>query len=280
MEKRICAVTMVRDGGFFLQKWVEWYGGELGRENLYIFFDGLDQVPPECTVGCNVRVVPRVEGKVAAADRGRIDIISGFACGLLDRYEFVIGTDVDEFIVPDPSCGLSLRGFLSSLDVRGHKAFSPLGCDVVQNISCEGPLDRSLPVLGQRQFALLSTRYTKASVLCARAEWGSGFHRVRGSNLHILPGLYLFHFGCADATDVLSKIADGDLSSRGWSHHLQKRYRLFRTVSRLPVRDWDAWTPRARRLQSLIRPPWAWNKPSMAGMRLLVRIPERFFGKV
>ena len=280
MEKRICAITMVRDGGFFLQKWVEWYGGQLGRQNLHIFFDGEDQVPPECTAGCNVRVVPRVEGNVSASDKGRIAILSECARGLLDSCDFVIGTDVDEFIIPDPSLGQTLPQFLSSLDTEGARAFSPLGCDVVQNISCEGPLDRSLPVLGQRSFALMSTRYTKASILCSKAEWGSGFHRVRGSNLHILPGLYLFHFGCADATDVLSKIADGDLSSRGWSHHLQKRYRLFRTVGRLPVRDWETWTPRARRLQSLIRPPWAWNKPSMAGMRLLVRIPERFFGRV
>ena len=276
MEKRICAITMVRDGGLFLRKWVEWYGGMLGKENLYIYFDGLDQVPPECTQGCNVTVVPRVEGKVSESDRGRIAIVSARACQLLDSYDFVIGTDVDEFITTDPSSGLSLPEFLGKLDVGKRKAFSPLGCDVVQNIECEGPLDPSVPVLSQRSFALLSTRYTKASILCAKASWGSGFHRVRGSNLHILPGLYLFHFGCADASDVMAKISNGDLSSRGWSRHLQKRYRLFRTVSRLPARDWDAWTPRARRLQTLIRPPYAWNKPSMAGLRLLVRIPTQF----
>ncbi|MBO4475485.1 MAG: glycosyltransferase family 2 protein, partial [Bacteroidales bacterium] len=242
MEKRICAITMVRDGSFFLRKWVDWYGSEFGKDNLYIFFDGQDQVPPAFTEGCNVRIVPRVEGQVSKADKGRIAILSDCARTLLDRYDFVIGTDVDEFITPDPSLGVSLSGFLSSLDVRGRKAFSPLGCDVVQNTSCEGALDWQRPVLGQRSFALLSTRYTKASILCAKASWGSGFHRVRGSDFKIIPGLFLFHFGCADAAGILSRISDPDLSTRGWDRHLRKRYRLLRTVSRLPARDWDLWT--------------------------------------
>ena len=43
MMKRIAALTMVRNDDFYLEKWVEYYGGQLGKENLYIFFDGTDQ---------------------------------------------------------------------------------------------------------------------------------------------------------------------------------------------------------------------------------------------
>ena len=267
---------MVRGGENYLAKWTAWYGGHLGYDNLYIFFDGTDQVPPPCTAGCNIRVVPRVEGNVAEGDRGRIKLLSECASSLLDRYDFVIGTDVDEFIAPDPACGLDLVQLLSALDIRGRKCFSALGCDVVQNVSCEGPMDWSRPFLDQRSFALLSTRYTKASILCRPVPWGSGFHRVRGSNYHILKDLYLFHFGCADASDVDLRRADRDLAARGWSRHLGKRRRLFRLVAGLKARDWDAWTPRARRLQTVCRPPYAWNKPAMLGLRILVRIPERF----
>lgn len=278
MQKRISALTMVRGGGPFLGRWVSYYGGLLGKENLYVFFDGQDQVPPPCTEGCNVSVVPRVEGSVAESDRGRAAILSECASRLIGDYDFVIGTDVDEFIAPDPSTGLTLPQYLGALDPAGRKCFSPLGLDVVQNIAVEGAVDPARGLLEQRSFALVSTRYTKASILCAKAEWGSGFHRVRGSNLHILKDLYLFHFGCADASEVLSKLADGDLASRGWSRHLQKRRRLFNTVSKLPVHNWDTWIPRARRLQSCIRPPYAWNKPAMLGLRILLRIPSRFSG--
>ena len=185
--------------------------------------------------------------------------------------------------MPDPSKWLSLPEYLSGIDVNGCVAFSPLGCDVVQNVESEAALDPSRPVLAQRSFALLSTRYTKASILCAKGaaggakpQWGSGFHRVRGCNLHILKDLYLFHFGCANAPDILVKKSDADLAARGWARHLRKREHLFKLVSSLPVRNWDVWTPRARRLQSVIRPPYAWNKPAMLGLRILVRIPERF----
>ena len=41
--KKIAALTMVRNDDFYLRKWVEYYGAQLGRENLYIWFDGTDQ---------------------------------------------------------------------------------------------------------------------------------------------------------------------------------------------------------------------------------------------
>ena len=276
MKKLAAAITMVRDGGFFLEKWVSWYGTRLGKENLFILFDGQDQVPPACTQGCNTLVLPRVEGNVAQGDRGRAAVISSKAAQLLEQYRFVIGTDADEYVIPDPSTGLDLAEFLTSLEPGKRVCLSPLGLDVVQNTACEKELDKSVPVLKQRTHAFLSTRYTKASILCAPAQWGSGFHRVRGSDFTIVENLYLFHFGCADAAMVLDRVKDSDLSSRGWDRHLAKRRRLFDTVCRLKVRDFDAWVPRARRMQSRLRPPYAWNKPSMLGIRILVRIPDRF----
>ena len=42
MSKNICALTMVRNDDFNLRKWVEYYGRELGKENLFIYFDGTD----------------------------------------------------------------------------------------------------------------------------------------------------------------------------------------------------------------------------------------------
>lgn len=91
MNKRICALTMVRNDDFFLRKWVAYYGGQLGLENLYVYFDGEDQVVPDFCDGVNVTVRPRVPGLVAAADRGRIDFLSGQASALLERYDIVIG---------------------------------------------------------------------------------------------------------------------------------------------------------------------------------------------
>ncbi|MBR3074492.1 MAG: glycosyltransferase family 2 protein [Bacteroidales bacterium] len=274
--KSIAALTMVRNGEFYLSRWVGYYGDLLGKENLYIYFDGTDQTVPDFAKGCNTEILPRTAGNVREADKGRIKILSDKAAGLFKRYDYVIGTDVDEFLVPDPKLGVSLPEFLSSLDSAGRTSFSGLGCDVIQHLKYEQALDRSKALLQQRSFACLSTRYTKTSVLCKPVPWGSGFHRTKSGDFHIVPDLYLFHFGCADVPDNELKLMDKDLAQRGWGRHLNKRMRLIRTAAELPVSDWDKWTGKARLLQSWIRRPFTWNKPAMLNLKVLVRIPERF----
>ena len=100
---------MVRNDDFFLSKWVGYYGRQLGKENLHVIFDGLDQKVPEFCDGVNVERVEHVKGNVHEADRGRIDLISQRAARLFDRYDMVIGTDVDEFLVVDPLLGKDSR---------------------------------------------------------------------------------------------------------------------------------------------------------------------------
>lgn len=275
-NKKIAALTMVRNDSFFLEKWVSWYGAMLGKENLHIFFDGADQAVPGCTGGCHVEVLPRSEGNVRQSDRRRIDFLSDFAATLFGSYDYVIGSDVDEFLVADPALGMTLPELISSLDAGGRNSFSALGCDVTVNAAEEAPLDTSRPILEQRRFALISTRYTKASILCRPVNWGSGFHRTRKGNYHIVPGLYLLHFGSADRSFIEQKLQDADLGSRGWERHLHKRIRLIDSIPYITVRSWDKWIPLAVRLQTFVRRPYLWNKPAMLNLRILTELPERF----
>jgi len=53
-----------------------------------------------------------------------------------------------------------------------------------------------------------------------------------------------------------------------------------RLVTELRARDFDRWTRLSRVAQTLLRPPYAWNKPGMLGLKLVVRIPERFWNIV
>ena len=140
--KRICALTMVRNDEFYLRKWVEYYGAQLGRENLYVYFDGVDQQVPEWCEGVNICVREKVVGQVAKADKGRINFLSERAAELLGSYDLVIGTDADEILVVDPALGLSLAEFLSRQKIA--TSLSGLGVDVGQHDSGAFPL--SLPV--------------------------------------------------------------------------------------------------------------------------------------
>lgn len=276
--RKIAALTMLRDDDFFLEKWVAWYGAQLGRGNLYIWFDGLDQSVPPCCEGCHTGRIEHLALPVHEGDRRRIDFLSERARELFAQgYEAVIGTDVDEFLLPDPALGKSLPEFIS--DIRSTRvSLSGLGIDVGQNLRVEGPLNPELPMLAQRSFAKLSTRYSKASVLLQPCDWGSGFHRVRGKNFHICEGLYLFHFGCVDLDRIKARMAHAGLRAEGWERHLRKRSGTITLASRAKVRDWEKWTAIARRCQNCVRPPYAWNKPAMFELGIIVEIPSRFKG--
>ena len=58
--KKIAALTMVRNDDFFLQKWVEYYGAQLGPENLYVYFDGTDQTIPGFCKDVHAQCVPKI----------------------------------------------------------------------------------------------------------------------------------------------------------------------------------------------------------------------------
>lgn len=274
MVKRICALTMVRNDEFFLKKWVEYYSAQLGKSNLYVYFDGEDQQVPDFCEGVNVCVRQRVPGKVAAADRGRIDFLSSQARELFKEYDMVIGTDVDEFLVVDPNLGVSLKEFLSSQPERA--SYSGLGIDVGQHLDKEAEISAESSFLQQRRFARLSTRYSKASVITEPLEWGSGFHRVRNTNFKIVKDLYLFHFGCIDMKRLESKFSDSDKIASGWERHLKKRAKTIYDVSEGKARDWNRSVSLARNVQNVVRPPYAWNKPAMFNLKIIVEIPERF----
>lgn len=276
--KKICALTMVRNNEFFLRRWVAWYGAQLGRENLYVYLDGTDQILEGNYQGVHITFCEHVDDPVLVGDRRRIDFLSSQAAELLKTYDMVIGTDVDEFLVPDPALHLTLAAFLDRQ--KEAISYSALGIDVGQHMQNEAPFDESRPFLGQRRFAVLSSRYSKASVLAAPVAWGSGFHRVRKHNFHILPDLYLFHFGCADYNRFRALFDDNEHIRNGWGGHLARRVRTIDIVTRSQPRMWEQTVKRARNLQNIFRQWQAWNKPSMIGHRWVVEIPERFRGIV
>lgn len=273
--KKIAALTMVRNDDFYLRKWVEYYGRELGKENLYVYFDGLDQnIPPFCE-GVNAFLHEKIGKTVVEHDRGRLRFLSAQAADLLSGgYDLVIGTDADEFVIVDPKLGMGLAEFLSHQNI--DVSISALGLDFGQKIGEEGDISEDRPFLQQRHYAQIGTRYTKASVIAKPCIWGSGFHRVKGHNFHIAKDLYLFHFGYFDLRRIQERFSDKDRLQQGWAKHMNKRSRTIRLVTKLPARDFGRWTRFARICQTIVRPPFAWNKPAMFELKIVVRIPERF----
>ena len=274
-ESKIAAVTMVRNDDFFLKKWVEYYGRELGQENLYIFFDGTDQSIPAFCEGTHAQTVEKIGSHVISAEKGRLKFLSERAADLLaGGYKAVIGVDADEYVVVDPSLHLTLSEYILNRD--NGKSLSALGLDFGQKLGEEEDLTLSKPFLGQRHYAQIGTRYTKPSILYHPAVWGSGFHRIKGENFHIGEGLYLMHFGYSDKKIIEDRFKDKDRLKQGWEKHIKKRSATIRYVCDLKSRGFEKWTRIARRMESIFRPPYAWNKPGLLGMKIIVELPERF----
>ena len=268
--KRIAAITMARNDEFFLNRWISYYGGQFGEENLYIYLDGLDQKIP-ARAGCaNIKKMPHQEQAVQRGDKTRILMLSELARKLFaDGYDIVIGCDCDEFLIVDPELGVTLAEYLSNKKIG--TTLSGLGLDVGMDLNSEKPLNPDMPMLQQRKYALMSTRYTKPVVLARPATWGSGFHSVKGHNFHIDKNLYLLHFGGVDLDMIKNKIGDRNPS---WARHLKKRARTIDIITR--TRNKNMPRTLARIMQRIFRPIYDMNKPGMLGLKWVTTIPTRF----
>lgn len=268
--KRIAAITMARNDDFFLSRWIKYYGEQIGTENLYIYLDGLDQTAPSNAGKANIKKLPHKEEAVQRGDKTRIILLSSLANELFKKgYDIVIGCDCDEFLIIDPALNTSLKEYLST--IKNKTSVSGLGLDIGQDLNSEKKLDMNKNFLEQRNYALLSTRYTKPVVLMKPATWGSGFHSVKGHNFHIDKNLYLLHFGGVDLNMIKNKISDRNPS---WEKHLKKRARTIEIITESKNKNKSI--KAARILQTFLRPIYDMNKPAMLGLKWVAKIPERF----
>ena len=142
------------------------------------------------------------------------------------RYDVVLATDIDEFLVLDPNTGLKLNEYLSKNFISS--SLSALGIDVAQHPTFEKSIDKKKPFLSQRKYAFISDRYTKPIISLEPLNWGSGFHRVKGKDFTIDPNLFLFHFGLVDIKILKNKHKDRELISLGWNNHFKRVRGIYR----------------------------------------------------
>lgn len=272
--KKIAAITMARNDAFFLRHWIAYYGAQLGEENLFIYLDGTDQPVPPSAGKATVVHCRRIEGMVVSAEKRRLAHLSGVAAELLQRYDLVIGTDADEFLVVDPRLNETLTSYLSKIDVT--VSLSGLGMDVGQKLGEEITIDENSSFLLQRKYAVVSSRYTKPVVVAQPVTWGSGFHRIKGHNFKIDKNLYLFHFGVFDHNMVMARFQDKDRMAAGWERHMKKRAKAITLVTEKRAKPGEKYLPLARMVQTYCRPIYALNKPAMGRWKLVVEIPSWF----
>ena len=195
---RIAAVTMSYNEPDWAPIWARHYASELGAAHCTIIDHGTDDRSLDGIAGVNVLRIPR-----SPQDDGtRARAVSLFCASLLEWYDVVIHTDIDEILVADPARHPGLRSLFAS-DPR--PAISAIGLDIVHVPSVERPLALTLPVTRQRRWVRFASAMCKPVAIRQPVTWAPGFHCI--GERPAFGDLYLFHLRYADLGRGLVRLA-------------------------------------------------------------------------
>ena len=201
----IAAVTMVHEDHFFLSRWIEYYEGQIGRENLYILRHGEDPEIDRLAEGCNILHLPNPADK-SGFDRRRWTALSSLSSGLTLYYNWVICNDVDEILAVDPDVSDSLSNYLNAKfkDGKAPSVVSPFALEIVHTPDSEThQITPDVPILSVRQNFRLNSNYAKPCITRRRIKFSVGGHGSNIRRVALDPDLYLFHLRYVD--DALSR---------------------------------------------------------------------------
>lgn len=194
-KARMAAVTMVKGDHAFLARWVDYYGGLIGRENLYVLRHGHDAEIDRIADGANIVHQPDTGDGVPLDDR-RWATLSHFTSGLTLYYNWVLCTDVDEIVAPDPATGQALPDYLDAMFATGRapQVVSPFGIEMV-DAPATGPAH---PVLAERRDFRLNAGLAKPCITRKRIAFAPGGQGSTVRDVTLDPKLFLFKLRGAD----------------------------------------------------------------------------------
>jgi hypothetical protein len=183
-RKRRAAVTMVHNESEFLPIWLRYYSRFFGSRDLYVLDnDSTD----DSTAGRGFRRVPVAHDRVDAI--WMAETLAEFQHELLERYDVVLVSDVDEILAPDPAWG-DLGQYMDRI---AEEFVNPLGYEVVHLPDREDELDPRRPILNQRRHWFANDAYDKPLLATVPLAWMPGLHRSADGRHNYDPDLRLIH---------------------------------------------------------------------------------------
>lgn len=197
MHPKVAALTMVYNERAYLQIWARHYARQVGADHCYVIDHGSTEsllFPP----GVNVIRLPRSPHD----DWRRALFISSFVEGLLEYFDWVIHTDVDELVIPDPNFHANLPIFCSSTAVD---TVTTIGFDIQHLPDSESVLKPELPVGPQRRWMRFTSAMCKPVLTRRPLIWSPGFHCA--DTPVAFSTLYLFHLRWVDWQIGMTRLA-------------------------------------------------------------------------
>lgn len=178
------ALTIVRDESIFLPIWLRYYGQFFSAQDVYV----LDhQSTDGSTEGDGFIRIPVSHPEYGAA--WQRDVIQGYQHELIEQYDVVLYTDVDEIVAPDPRLG----DLGTYIDYFSDNFVTCRGYEVLHQKDHEPPFEPTMPVLGQRSTWYANSSYSKSYLARVPILWHGGCHQRIDGKTNDDPNLYLIH---------------------------------------------------------------------------------------
>ena len=195
-QVRFAVMTMVADESFFLPLWLRYYGSFADAADIYVLdHDSTDG----STEG---RGFVRIQVHNPVLDWAwHVEVVRRQQAELLERYDVVLYTDVDEIVVPDPAYG-DLGRYVAEFS---GEFVTCRGWEVLHDPSTEPALDPSRPVLEQRGRWFRNPAYSKPLLATVPMPWTGGFHGRTDGLTRDDPRLSLVHLHRVDFDRCLDR---------------------------------------------------------------------------
>ena len=203
------AMTMVYKDYFFLERWVNHYGRQFGRQHLYVLSHGGDPEHARIAEGANVIRIPR-DPTMWRMERRRWSINSQFSAGMLRYYNWFIVGDVDEVVIVDPDVSPDIVSYLARYDDprTAPKSICPFGIELVHNPDEEPePLSADATILSRRRVFRANANYAKPCIIRSETGFSVGGHANSHQPRFLDPHLYLVHMRFFDHAMVTERLA-------------------------------------------------------------------------
>jgi hypothetical protein len=205
---------MARNEAVLLPVWWHYYSRFFRPEDMYI----LDHESTDgSTSGPGFVRIPVAHPVV---DWGwHRDMLQATQHRLIERYDVVLCTDVDEIVAPDPRTG-DLGDYIDRFD--GHFV-NCRGYEILHMKDREEPLDLSRPILDQRSHWYFNPAYSKPLLARVPMHWHGGLHTRVDGQTRDDPSLYLLHLHRVDYDICLAR--HQQRVSRPWNQRdLEERW--------------------------------------------------------
>lgn len=215
--KRRAAITIVHNEPVFFPIWLGYYSQFFAPEDIYV----LDHESDDGSTARDGFV--RIPVTHETVDHTwMVRTVEALQHELLQRYDVVLVTDVDEIVAPLPEFG-TLGDYIDGLQ---EDFVNCLGYELIHLVDREPAFDPARKVLDQRGYWFASDIYDKPALATVPMRWHPGFHRELEGRMRPDPDLYLIHLHRMDYELCLARHRyrdglawnDHDVSL-GWAGH-------------------------------------------------------------